>query len=78
MGISVDSGGNELSEMSASPVPMVHGYRRHEPEKTALYPIIEQHLSSLTGELTRHHAVLPALSVFLILMYQSVRCVVAG
>jgi len=63
MGISVDSGGNELSEMSASSVPMVLGYRRHEPEKTALYPIIEQHLFTLTDELTRHHAALPAFVV---------------
>jgi hypothetical protein len=37
MVISVDSGGNKLSEMSASPVSMDHRYRRHEPEKTALY-----------------------------------------
>ena len=41
-------------------MPMLHLYRRHEPEKTALYPIIEQHLSTLTGELTRQHAALPA------------------
>ena len=42
---------------------MLHLYRRHEPEKTALYPIIEQHLSTLTDELTRHHAALPAFVV---------------
>ena len=60
MRISGDSGGNELGKTPASPVSMVHWYRHHEPEKTALYPIIEQHLSALTGELTRQHGALPA------------------
>ena len=37
-----------------------HRYRRHEPEKTSLYPIVERHLATLTGELTHHEANLPA------------------
>jgi ribosomal protein S27E len=60
MRISGDSGGNELCKTPASPLSMDHRYRRHEPEKTALYPIIEQHLSTLADELTRHQAALPA------------------
>jgi hypothetical protein len=61
MVISVDSGRNKLSEVSGSTMPVVHRYRRHEPEKTVLYPIIVQHPASLTDELTRHHAALPTL-----------------
>jgi hypothetical protein len=60
MGISNNSGRNKLENPAVSPVPIGHRYRRHEPEKTALYPIIERHLSTLTGELTLNHASLPA------------------
>jgi hypothetical protein len=63
MGISNNSGRNKLEKPAVSPVPIGHRYRRHEPEKTALYPIIEQHLSTLTGELTLNHASLPAFVV---------------
>jgi ribosomal protein S27E len=63
MGISNNSGRNKLEKPAVSPVPIGHRYRRHEQEKTALYPIIEQHLSTLTGELTLNHASLPAFVV---------------
>jgi len=63
MGISNDPGRNKLGKTPASPVSIVHCYQRHEPEKTALYPIIEQHLSTLTDELTRHHVALPGFVV---------------
>jgi len=60
MGISNNLVRNNLEKPAVSPVPIGHRYRRHEPEKTALYPIVEQHLSTLTGELTLNHASLPA------------------
>jgi hypothetical protein len=63
MGISVYSHRSELSETSPLPEPMRHRYRRHEPEKTAFCPIVEQHLSTFTDELTRHHVALPAFVV---------------
>lgn len=63
MRISNDSGRNKLGKSPDSPVRMVHRYRRHEPEKTALYPVIEQHLCTLTDELTRNQAALPAFVV---------------
>ncbi len=34
-------------------------YQRHQLENTALYPIVEQHLSSLQDELRRHETALP-------------------
>ena len=34
-------------------------YERHQPENTALYPIVEQHLSSLRDELRQHETALP-------------------
>jgi len=63
MGISNNLVRNNLEKPAVSPAPIGHRYRRHEPEKTALYPIVEQHLSTLTGELTLNHASLPAFVV---------------
>ena len=60
MRISNDSGRTELGKSPDSPVRMIHRYGRHEPEKTALYPVIEQHLGTLTDELTKNQAALPA------------------
>jgi len=60
MRISNDSGRNKFGKLPDSPVRMVHRYRRHEPESTALYPVIEQHLGTFTDELTRNQAALPA------------------
>ena len=34
-------------------------YQRHRPENTALYPIVERHLSTLRDELQRHESSLP-------------------
>ena len=34
-------------------------YERHQPERTALYPIVEQHLATLHDELQRHETALP-------------------
>ena len=34
-------------------------YQRHRPESTALYPIVERHLSTLRDELQRHETALP-------------------
>jgi hypothetical protein len=34
-------------------------YRRHEPETTALYPIVEQHLSTFRDELQHPETSLP-------------------
>ena len=41
------------------PLGTRRGYRRHQPENTALYPIVEQHLSSLREELRHNEASLP-------------------
>ena len=34
-------------------------YRRHRPEQTSLYPIVERHLSTLRDELQHHETALP-------------------
>lgn len=36
-----------------------HRYRRHQPEDTSLYPIVERHLSTLRDELEHHETSLP-------------------
>jgi len=32
-----------------------HGYQRHEPEKTALYKIVSEHLEEFLGEVHDHY-----------------------
>ncbi len=34
-------------------------YRRHKPEETSLYPIIEQHLPQFLGQIAEHGTHLP-------------------
>jgi len=49
-----------------------HGYQRHQPENTPLYPIVEQHLPALRDELQRHEVPLPR---FVLTEFQSyLRC----
>ena len=55
---SVNSGSMETAP-NHPPLGTRRGYRRHQPENTALYPIVEQHLSSLREELRHNEASLP-------------------
>ena len=41
------------------PLGNSRSYHRHQPENTTLYPIVEQHLSSLQDELRHHETYLP-------------------
>ena len=36
-----------------------HRYKRHQPERTPLYPIVKQHLATLRDELQHHETALP-------------------
>ena len=54
----VNSGSMETAP-NHPPLGTRRGYRRHQPENTALYPIVEQHLSSLREELRHNEASLP-------------------
>jgi len=42
-----------------SPPGSSRRYERHQPERPALYPIVEQHLATLRDELQRHETALP-------------------
>jgi ribosomal protein S27E len=49
--------------VDANPDPQASGssrrYRRHRPEQTSLYPIVERHLATLRNELREREASLP-------------------
>jgi ribosomal protein S27E len=57
------SGTREPDTTSPAAGPPAHRYRRHQPENTVLYPIVEEHLPALTDELANHHATLPGFVV---------------
>ncbi len=48
-----------LSLTGHHPTASSHRYRRHQPENTSLYPIVEQHLPTLRNELQHQETSLP-------------------
>jgi hypothetical protein len=52
-------GSNELEASASSSATAGYRYRRHQPENTPLYSIVESHLPALTEALANHQASLP-------------------